>query len=60
VAHSPHFGDRVHDEAVQGGLTGGGDLGRPIPQRPTFVVDGKVGICQGGKALEQEGPILLC
>jgi len=60
VAHPPHLGHMVHDEAIQGGPAGGSDLGWPISQSPPFVVDGKVGRCQGGKALEQVGPMLLC
>jgi len=60
VAHPPHLGDGVHEEAAQGGPAGRGDLSRPIPHSPPFVVNGKVGRCQRGQSLEQEGPVLFC
>ena len=60
VPHPPHLGDRIHDETIKDGPAGGGDLGRPIPQSPPFVVYGRVGRFQAGEALEEVGPMLLC
>ena len=59
VADPPHLGDWIHDDAVQVGSTGRSDLGVSIPQDPTFIVDGQMGVGQGGEGVKQVGPVLL-